>query len=319
MLIAALKRFCTSSILRVLVLGGLSICLAAQTQGPPGSTAPPLVKFDIIVTDGAGYAVPNLRKEDVQLSDDGYVETIELFAKAERPLTYGLVIDGSNSLNTQFEDVLNAAKQIIAANNDQEETFIIKFVTSDNIRTIQELTSDKSALTNSLNRLKLEMGQTALIDGVYLATEHALKVSKDGQSVRLIVISDGEDRASYYTESALFALLAKSNVQVFPVGIIGHLDDDGGMIRLSVRARATALLEKLARETGGRAFILESKKDLPAATEQLINNLHLRYAIGYRPTKNPDKASRKIKVKLVTTPDNKKWTVISPRVVGTRK
>ena len=310
-----MKIFGANLIRTVVVFGGLSAYISAQTQNPQAPSGSPLVKLDVIVTDGAGHAVNHVRKEDLQLSDGGRPEIIEAFSSNERPLTYGLVIDSSNSLNAQFGDVLKAAKQIIAGNRDGDKTFIIKFASSDNIRTVHELTADKNALIESLNSLKPEMGQTAVIDGLYLAVEYANKHSRDGETIPLILLSDGEERASYYKETQLFDLLAKSNVQVFPVGIVEHLNDDGGLIRLSPRQMAVALLTKLAEDTGGRAFVLRSKQDLPAALEKLIDNLHSRYVIVYRPTKDPDKGTRKVRVKLVTTPDNKKWTVISPRVI----
>src|SRR2546428_668362 len=91
------------------------ICGPAQTQSLPVQSEPPLVKLNVIVTDRAGHAVDGARKEDFQLFDDGFLETISYFSK-EDPLVYGLVIDGSGSLKIQFREVVEVAKQVIAAN-----------------------------------------------------------------------------------------------------------------------------------------------------------------------------------------------------------
>jgi VWFA-related protein len=223
-------------------------------------------------------------------------------------------------LKPQFQDILAAAKQIIATNQTEDLTFIIKFVSSDNIQTIQDLSSDKAALINGLTGIKLEGGQTALIDALYVAAEYAVKNQNQAgkRHFALVLLSDGEDRASYFKESDLFTLLHKNDLQVFVIGLIGQLDDEGGFIRKSPRRKANELLMKLAQETGGRAFILNSPKELGNAINQLTMSLHSQYVIRYQPTKNPDRVRGKARVKLVDSPKHEKWKVITGRVSVSR-
>ena len=211
-----------------------------------------------------------------------------------------------------------AAKQLIATNRDLDQAFIIKFVSSDNIRTIQELTTNKTDLDKTLTLLKVEMGQTALIDGVYLAVQYAL-THNPNRSTALVLLSDGEDRASYYQESNLFSLLDKNDVQVFSIGVIGGLDSDRGLIRLSPQQKATDLLTKLAKKTGGLPFIVNSAKELPTAIEKLSEALRSQYVIGYRPSHQPNEINRKVKVKAVDSPEHEKWSVVSSRIVAVEK
>lgn len=301
------------------------VCVAlvwvqAQIQSPTTPPEQPLVKLNVIVTDRLGHSVDDVRKEDLQLFDDGNAETISYFSKEEFPVTYGLVMDNSGSLRLQFKDVIAAAKAVVNSNRQDDQTFIIRFVSSDKIETVQELTGDKSLLTAALDTLYVEKGQSAVVDGVYLAADYAMKHRKPGSGRRLalVLVSDGEDRASYYTESDIFKLLGKSDLQVFIIGLVGQLDKEEGLIRKSVRQTATDFLTKLARETGGRAFILRSEKELPDAISQLAHNLHMQYVIGYRPTKKPDQVNRKVQVKVVTSPEHEKWTAITRRVVGSK-
>jgi Ca-activated chloride channel family protein len=307
-----LKLFITVSALAV-SLGYVPV----QNRGASAQSEPPVVKVNVIITDRAGHLVDGVRQEDLQLFVDGNPETISYFSH-DVPVTYGLVIDGSGSLTTQFLDILDTAKRVVATNQTNDETFIIKFVASDNVRTIQELTADKDVLTRALSSLKVEMGQTALIDGLYLAGQYAIEHrNADGNHrMALVLISDGEDRASYYTESDLFKLLRKTDLQVFVIGLMGKLDNQGGLIRKSPRQSAVDFLMKLVKETGGRAFLLKSPKELSDAIDQLTKSVHSQYVIGYRPTTSPGKVSRKVEVRLVASPEREKWIVINRPVIG---
>src|SRR5437588_595564 len=87
------------------------------------------------------------------------------------PLTYGLVLDHSGSMRDILKYINASATTIINSNAPVDETFITRFISSDNIERIQDLTQDKAKLVNSLKGLQAEGGQTAIIDGVYLAAE----------------------------------------------------------------------------------------------------------------------------------------------------
>ena len=286
------------------------VCVPAQTQSLPTQSEPPLVKLNLIITDRTGHSVDGVRKEDLQLFDDGTPETISYFSKEQLPLMYGLLIDASGSLKSQFQNVVEVAKQLVGSNRTEDETFIVKFVDRDKIETLQEQTADKTLLASRLTGLRVEMGQTALIDALYLATQYAMKHSTSNRRAALVLISDGEDRASYYKEEELFKLLEKSRLQVFAIGLVSKLDDDRGFIRKSPQQTATDFLTRLTQKTGGRLCTLKSPNEISEIVNQITTNLHTEYVIGYRPTKKADKLARKTKVKVVASPDHENWTVI---------
>src|SRR5205085_10428839 len=148
---------------------------------------------------------------------------------------YGLAIDTSGSLRSQLTQVLNAAKAIINSNKRGDETFLERFISSDKIETIQDFTASRDALLDGLDSMYVEGGQTAVIDGVYLAAEHVAEYKKGGDDDKrrraLIVVTDGEDRNSYYPESQLFQTLREEDVQIFVIGFVNELDADKGLIR----------------------------------------------------------------------------------------
>ncbi|HEY3042216.1 MAG TPA: VWA domain-containing protein, partial [Pyrinomonadaceae bacterium] len=113
----------------------------------------------------------------------------------------------------------------------------------------------------------------------------------------LIVITDGEDRASFYSQEKLFARLREEDVQIYVIGFINELDKEGGFIRKSPREKAINLINKLASETGGRAFFPESLSELPRIASEIVRDLRTQYVLAYNPTnKLRDGSFRSIKV-----------------------
>src|SRR6266446_8771545 len=207
----------------------------------------------------------------------------------------------SRSLRPQFEQVINASKTIINSNKKGDETFLERFISSDKIETIQDFTASKDSLMDGLDTLYIEGGQTAVIDGVYLAAQHVADYKKGSDENRrrraLIVVTDGEDRASYYPEAQLFQSLREEDVQIYVIGFVNELEADKGFIRKSPRDKAVNLINRIASETGGRAFFPQSIAELPQVANEIVRDLRTQYVLSYDPTnKAHDGTYRQIKV-----------------------
>ena len=265
-----------------------------------------LVTLHVRVIDRNNHPINNIRKDDFKVLEDNLPQPIFSFTEEEVPVIYGLAVDTSGSLRPQFEQVINASKSIINSNKKGDETFLERFISSDKIETIQDFTSNKDFLMDGLDQLFIEGGQTAVIDGVYLAAEHVADYKKGSDDDRrrraLIVVTDGEDRASYYPEAQLFQRLREEDVQIYVIGFVNELDADKGLIRKSPRDKAVNLINRLASETGGRAFFPQSIAELPQIANEIVRDLRTQYVISYDPTnKAHDGSYRAIKV-LVTQP-----------------
>jgi Ca-activated chloride channel family protein len=260
-----------------------------------------LVTLHVRVIDRNNHPINNVQKEEFRVLEDGVPQPIFSFTREEVPVMYGLAIDTSGSLRPAFESVISAGKAIINSNKRGDETFLERFISSDKIETVQDFTPNKDALMDGLDTLYVEGGQTAVIDGVYLAAEHVAGYKKGGDDDRrrraLIVVTDGEDRSSYYNEAQLFQRLREEDVQIFVIGFVNELDADKGLIRKSPRDKAMNLLNRLASETGGRAFFPTSLSELPEVANEIVRDLRTQYVVSYDPTnKAHDGGYRSIKV-----------------------
>ena len=260
-----------------------------------------LVTLNVRVIDRNNRPIDNIRESDLHVFEDGVPQPIETFTREEVPISYGLAIDTSGSLRSQLQAVIDAGKTIINSNKSGDETFMVRFISSDKIETVQDFTASKDLLMDGLDSLYVEGGQTAIIDAVYLTAEHVAEYKKGNDSDRrrraLIVITDGEDRSSFYPQEKLFARLREEDVQIYVIGFVRELDNDSGLIRKSPRDKAVNLINKLATETGGRAFFPESLSELPGIANEIVRDLRTQYVLTYNPSnKLRDGSFRAIRV-----------------------
>jgi Ca-activated chloride channel family protein len=290
--------------------------VVAQEPAPsiPSVGSKPMIRMSLLVTDRSNHSLDVLTREEIQISEDKKPQTLLLFAKDERPVYYGLVIDASKSFLPVLGSAIFAAKLIINNNRAGDETFIETFVSSDKIARAQDFTLDKTVLLKSFDSVRVEGGSSAVIDGVYLAAEHTVAYRRTDQDHRraLVLISDGEDRASHYKLDALVNLLRENEVQIFVIGIVKELDKEGGFIRSSPGENAEKLLTRLAQETGGRVFFPNNMSELAKAVAEIVHDLHAQFAFGYQSTNNSgESAFRKVDVKIAKAPGREKLTAIT--------
>ena len=271
-----------------------------------------LVNLNVRVVDRFNRPIANLRKEDFQVFEDKVQQPIEFFSQSEVPTNYALVIDNSGSLRFQLEKVIEASKTIVSTNREDDETGVIRFVSSDKIEILQDFTADKTDLNDALDNMFIEGGQTAIIDAIYLAAEKVDEYEKsrnpnDRKRRAMIVVSDGEDRSSYYKEEQLFKMLREADVQIYTIGFVKDLDSDGNFIRKSPQKKAKNFLKKLAEETGGKAYFPDSVSQLPGIATDISSELRTQYSIGYVPDNDkPKNALRNIKVTVKDGPNGQK-------------
>jgi Ca-activated chloride channel family protein len=269
-----------------LILSAVSAVVSAQEPPPATQTAAASpARVEVMLTGGRGHAAPELKREDLRIYVDNIERPVVSLEKEVLPVSYGLVVDNSGSLRSQANAVVAAAKYLVGQNAPEDEAFVERFVSSDNIQNLQTLTADKAALNSALDSMRIQPGQTALLDALYLAGDYLTKSAGGaGAPTRgraLILVTDGEDRLSSHKAEEVLKLLKDGGVQVFCVGLTGELEDNGGLIGKGKREKARDLLSKLADETGGRVFYVEKSGQLEEAAAEIARAMRTRYVVGY--------------------------------------
>jgi Ca-activated chloride channel family protein len=307
---------------------GVTATPTPDPNAPPGEEVPDdpdatirvesqLVNLNVRVVDRNNRPVKDVRKEDFRVYDNGVLQQVESFETREVPISYGIVVDNSGSLRSQINQVIDASKTIVNSNKEGDETFVVRFVSSADIKVMQDWTASKQDLRDALEDMFVEGGQTAVIDAVYLAAEHAGDHKKgddleDKRRRALILVTDGEDRSSFYNERTLFESLRENDVQIYVIGFVNELDREGGIIRKSKREKAVSLLDRLAKETGGRAFYPNSLDELPGIAQEITKDLRTQYVLSYNPSNKARPGEfRPVRVQIVDAPGREKRIAIT--------
>jgi Ca-activated chloride channel family protein len=264
-----------------------------------------LVVLDVSVVDRANRPVFDLPEDRFQVFEDGVPQKIGFFKKEQTPVSLALAIDTSGSMRSKLDAVVQATTNLVNANKPGDESAVIQF--KDQVELIEEFTSDSGDIEDALGDL-IANGQTSLLDAITLSADY---VQKDGRHRRkaLVVVSDGLEKDSYYTLDQVVDHVRKLDVRLYLIGFTSDLQDSAGLFRKSPKGKAEELLNKLATETGGRAFFPKDISDLGPITEQIALDLRTVYAIGYYPSNDKrDGTFRKVDVRMVGAdrkPDSK--------------
>jgi Ca-activated chloride channel family protein len=272
-----------------------------------------MVQFGLIVTDSKNKSLNTVTKDDIRLVEGKVEQTVLSVERDERPVDCVLLIDSSGSLRSLMPVVMESARLVIMNRRPEDEILIMRFIASNTIQTVQKFTRDGDALMGALRKFIVEGGQSAVIDALYTGVITFAEFKKTGQERRrvVVVITDGEDRNSYYRQEQLVKLLQQSDVQIFALGLVTDLDKQSGMVRISPRDKAEKLLQMVTSETGGRVFFPKNQTELIDSMEQIITDLRGQFRVRYQPANGEKKEFRKIDVKLVSPNGEKRKAIVS--------
>jgi len=250
-----------------------------------------LVLVPVTITDVLNRPVVGLRKENFRVFDSNAPQDIRHFSSEDAPISAGVIFDTSGSMRDKFDRAREAIVDFFKTANPLDEFFMISF--SD---TPQELSDFTNSVEDIQNRLLFAMpkGRTALLDAIYLGLRK-MKQAKYHRKA-LLIISDGGDNRSRYTENEIKSLVKESDVQMYAVGIF----DPDPYFRTDEERRGPTLLANLTEITGGREFTVGDPKELVDIATKISIELRNQYLIGYRPKSDIHNGKwHKVKVKLV--------------------
>jgi len=251
-------------------------------QQPPGShrlrAEVGLVVLHVTVADAGGRLVLDLDRNNFRVFEDKTEQQVSLFSHQDIPITMGLVIDNSGSMETKRAQVNAAALTFVRTSNPQDEAFVVNFNDEYYLDTEHDFTSDSAELNDALSRISIH-GGTALYDAVIGSLDHLKKGHKDKRV--LLVITDGEDDASRKTFDEAIQAAQQSNATIYAIGVFS--EEDRKTDKREVR-HATKVLQELTEATGGQAYFPASLEEVTPICERVANELRKQYTLGYYPT-----------------------------------
>jgi len=250
-----------------------------------------LVLVPVSVCDPMNRPVTGLEKEHFKVFDDKIEQSITHFAMDDEPVAVGLLFDISGSMGPKLRRSRQAAAEFFRTANSDDEFFLVEF--NDQPKLVVPLTRQNEEIQNQLTFAQ-SRGRTALLDAIMLAM-HEMKNSQKKRKA-LLIISDGGDNSSRYTEVEVRNMVRESDTLIYAIGVY---EPFGGRGRTPEEGSGPGLLSELAEQTGGRHFAADTA-ELPDIAAKIGIELRNRYVIGYSPTEyHRDGRYHRVQVKMV--------------------
>jgi Ca-activated chloride channel homolog len=248
-----------------------------------------LVLVPVTITDPMNRLVTGLEKENFQLFEGSAGQEIKTFSSEDAPVSLGVIFDSSGSMSSKMDRAKDAVVEFFKTANPQDEFFMITF--SDEPEVVSDFTSSVDEIQGKLV-FTVPRKRTALLDAIYMGVTK-MRQAKYAKKA-LLIISDGGDNHSRYTEGEIKALVKEADVMVYAIGIYDRY------FQTQEERLGPELLGQVAELSGGRAFTVENPNDLADVATKIGIELRNQYVLGYRPHNGSrDGKWRKIKVKLL--------------------
>ncbi len=248
-----------------------------------------LVLVPVTITDPLNRLVTGLDKENFELYEGNSKEEIKTFSSEDAPVSLGVIFDSSGSMASKMDRAKDAVMEFFKTANPQDEFFMITF--SDDPELVSDFTSSVDDIQGKLV-YSVPQKRTALLDAIYMGIVKMRQAKYSKKA--LLIISDGGDNHSRYTEGEIKSMVKEADVMIYAIGIYDRY------FPTEEERLGPALLGEITELTGGRAFTVENPNDLADVATKIGVELRNQYVLGYRPSKMVhDGKWRKIKVKLL--------------------
>jgi Ca-activated chloride channel family protein len=248
-----------------------------------------LVLLPVTITDFMNRPVIGLEKDNFKVFEGKELQDIRHFSGEDIPVSLGVIFDTSGSMSSKIGRAREAVVEFLKTANPEDEFFMIAF--SDEPQQLSDFTNSVEDIQGRL-LYTVPKGRTALLDAIYLGIEKMRRAKY--QKKALLIISDGGDNRSRYTEGEIRNLVKEADVLIYAIGIYDNY------FPTEEERLGPQLLDDIAQITGGRAFTVENPNDLEDVAKKIGIELRNQYVLGYRP-KNfaRDGKWHKVNVKLV--------------------
>lgn len=280
-----------------------------------------LVTVPVTVLDRNGKYVPNLKRSDFKIFEDGVEQKLAYFATVDQPFTVILLIDTSNSTQIKLEDIQSAAIRFVDQLKPEDSVMVMSFDSGIDVWT--KPTTDRNAIERAIRSTRTG-GATRLYDAVARVLKKELK--KINQRKAVVLFTDGVDTASFDTYDGTIRMAEEADAPIYVVDYDtsgGFTGINGGTIpggrggifgiplpRPTVISgptasaeeyrRASSYLHELAAVTGGGFYNGDSLSNVTQAFSQIAQELGRLYSLGYYPkTEGKTGQRRAIKVRMV--------------------
>ena len=255
-------------------------------------TSVELVLVPVTVMDNENRIATGLEQENFRLYEDKHPKPIKDFWKEDEPVSIGIVLDASGSMTDKFDRAQDAVKALLQESNPEDEFFLVTFANQPVL--VRDFTRSVDDIQTPLLFTRPK-GRTSLLDAIVLAVNNMKRAHYRRKA--LVIISDGGDNRSLYTEKDVKSLVKESEILIYSIGVFDR------EVRTLEERLGPLLLTNISGWTGASAYTVGNPSYLPKIAEHIAVELRNQYVLGYKPdSSRHDGKWRKIKVSLALPP-----------------
>jgi len=289
----------------------------SDAQGFKFKSSVELINVSATVTDSTGRFVSGLRQEDFDLYEDNQPQTITHFNADRVPVSLGILLDTSQSMQGEKFEAARAALDAFLddLSSPDDEFFLMQFSTTP--RLVHGWTSDRQRISRALAGV-VPRGGTAMYDAI--ADSLPLSQQAHNRKKAIVIISDGNDMTSVTPVADVHRIIRESESLIYAVGIdcsgvpsfrrfhpsmnqLGQMPrpfpfpmpgrrpggwppmppqpPPRGDFRRCGDPVDVSALRDLTDDSGGRTEVVRDTKDLGPATTGIADELSKQYYLGY--------------------------------------
>jgi Ca-activated chloride channel family protein len=256
---------------------GASTAQGERPQAPSFRAGVEVVSLSVTVADGEQRYVTDLEAKNFQVFEDGALQEITFFTRANLPIALSLLLDTSASMEARLETAQEAAIGFARSLRKQDLAEVVDFDSRAVI--LQTFTNESADLEQAIRRTSAG-GSTSLYNAVYIALKDLKRiVATSTDEIRrqaIVVLSDGEDTSSLLSFEEVLDLAKRSETAIYAIGLRTEQGSGNRGFR-----EAEFVLRQLTQETGGRVFFPTRIEELPAIYTQIADELSSQYTLGY--------------------------------------
>jgi Ca-activated chloride channel family protein len=256
-----------------------------------------LVLVPVTVLDHNDRVVSGLQAGNFAVIDNKIPQTIKYFSQEDAPISLTVILDASGSMGNKLDEARAAALRLFESSNQRDELTLVTF--GDSLHVAGNPGESLDEIREAIRAVTAD-GYTALWDAMYFGARTMHNAYYQRRAI--VVITDGGDNRSRYTESEIKSLLLEADVQVYAIGIFDRFartfEEKIGPLRL----------DEVTSVTGGRVLSAHDAPELLRAVVQINEELRNQYVLGYSPSSpQRDGKWRHLKVQLSPATDSRKF------------
>ena len=280
------------------------------------------VSVPVSVVDRQGRFIPDLKREDFTIFENGVQQQVAHFEPADKPFTVALLLDTSPSTQFHLWQIKEAAVAFAKQLRPQDKVLVVSF--NDQVLLLTEVTNDLNVISAVIEEHANMGTATRVYDAVHLVIKERLNKIKGRKAI--VLFSDGVDTASYQaTYESTMRGVEELDALIYPIqydttdylramqgagnggttvvtttnnGPFGTTTSrvtynaptvtgpNGGPLPGATQAdydRAARYLSELAEKTAGRLYKANDPAQLATAFSQIAEELRRQYSLGYYP------------------------------------